>query len=916
MRGKSIDAKLASQANDEYIRRTRLQSNHSLTCGIMPFIRLTPRRCFVVLAMLISFHSRLPVFGQERVFYFQPTLGKLHGNPHYFAPYRELARPRIGLALSGGGARCLSQIGVLQALEEEHIPIDFIAGTSMGSFVGGMYASGYSATQLREIVKQIAWDDIMKDTPPRGNLLLSQKQEHDLALLQVRFNGLKPAIPRALTAGQKLQSLLTELTWKANYWASGSFDQLRMPFRAIATDVYSGEEVVLESGDLSEAIRASGAMPLLITPVEKQGMLLVDGGVANNIPVDIVRRYGLEIVIAVDASSNLRAKEHLSSPWEFADQVTTIMQQEKNARQRAAADILISFEDMPRTSLDFTALDSLIQLGYDRMREQLPRLRALQRGSESEHATETRYAIKQVQFANRANVFAAHNDGYSLTPHALQSQLDSLYASGDYQNVVAKLAHDTLTYVLTRNPVLHSVHFEGNTIYPDSVLLRCMKSQFGAPFNHYQGKADLTALIEHYRGDGYALAEIKRVHFDSTAGALQVVLDEGVVSRITLEGLHHTQALVVLREFALRTGEIFNSKRARQGIDNIHSTGLFENVALSSLRQAEGGVRVQIKVEEKAYNLVRVGDYYQSERGNFAFLELGNDNVLGTGSKLFLRGGLGTRGQETKISWRSDRIFKTFLTLSASAYHYVQKDFIYARQELHQTLGKYSERRGGVRVAFGQQVRGLGAVSAAIRWEEIRLRTLYGAGFSAGTSNLTALALCSVIDTRDRLPFPRGGRYLNFCYEYGKLAAPETESFVKASAHLETFHTLGPHTLHAKALGGASDRTTPFSEQFRLGGPEQVFGLRDRQLLGRQFVLGSFAYRYQLRKRPLFDMYVSTRYEVSGLWDDQEDASYKKFHHAWGVALSWDTPLGPIGVALGWFENRQRRAYFNVGVPF
>lgn len=882
----------------------------------MPFIRTSSRRCFVGFVTIFLVQSRLVAFAQEPTLFFQPKLGKLHGNPHYFMPYRELARPRVGLALSGGGARCLAQVGVLQALEEENIQIDFIAGTSMGSFVGGMYASGYSAKQLREIVQEIAWDDIMKDTPPRSNLLLSQKQEHDLALLQVRFNGLKPAIPRALTAGQKLHSVLTELAWKANYWASGSFDYLRTPFRAIATDVYSGEEVVLESGALSEAMRASGAMPLLITPVEKDGMLLVDGGVANNIPVDIVRRYGLEVVIAVDASSNLRAKEHLRAPWEFLDQVTTIMQQEKNARQRAAADILISFEDMARTSLDFTNLDSLIQLGYERMREQLPRLQALRHVSDSEGEAESRYTVKQVQFSNGEKILAAHNGVSTMTARALQRQLDSLYATGDYQRVAATLARDTLTFALTRNPVLHAVHVQGNSVYADSVLLQCMKSQHGAPFNHHQGKADLTAIVERYRRDGYALAEIKRVDFDSTTGALTIALDEGVVTHLATEGLQHTQPLVVLREFALRTGEIFNSKRARQGIDNIHSTGLFENVTLTPLRQAAGGVSVQIKVEEKAYNIVRVGDYYHSERGNFAFLELGNDNVFGMGGKLFLHGGLGKRRQEARLSWRLDRVFKTFLTFSASAYHRVQDNFVYDQQALDQTLGQYSERRGGALLSVGQQMRSLGAVSAQLRWEELRIGTLYGEVPSTGTAHLTAFVASSVLDTRDRLPFSRGGRYLNFSYEYGKRDAPRRDSFIKFSAHAETFHTLGPHTLHAKALGGVSDRTTPFSEQFRLGGPQQVFGLREHQFYGRQFLLGSFAYRYQLRKRPFFDTYLSVRYDVSGLWNDREDASYKKFHHAWGCALAWDTPLGPLGVAMGWFENRQRRVYFNLGVPF
>lgn len=853
---------------------------------------------------------------------FQPRLRKRTGNPHYLIPYQEPAHARIGLALSGGGARCLAQIGVLQALEENGFPIDFIAGTSMGSFVGGMYAAGYSAAQLRELVKKIAWDDIMKDTPPRKNLLFSQKQERDLALLRVRFNGLKPHIPHALTAGQKLHSVLAELTWKGNYWASGSFDNLRVPFRAIATDVYSGEEVVLESGDLSEAIRASGALPLLIAPVPRGDMLLVDGGVANNIPVDVVRRYGIEIVIAVDATSNLRAKEHISSPWEFADQVTTIMQQEKNARQRGAADILISFEDLARTSLDFTNLDSLIQLGYARMQEKLPELRA--RYQETGHLArdegEANYAVAAVQVRGDSApaLFARARNGHTHTMSGfeIQQRVEDFYASGDYGRVEARLENDTLTFALARNPIVRATRFIGNTIYADTVLQRCLSTKPGAHINHHRGKEDLTAVIEHYRRDGYALAQISAVRFDSAAGLLQITLDEGRVASIEIEGLHRTQKFVVTREFSVRAGEIFNSKRARQGIDNIHSTGLFENVSLMPQRLAAGGVLLKIKIEEKPYNVVRLGDYYQSERGNLAFLELGNENVLGTGSKLFAHGALGTRDQEAKLTWRSDRIFKTFLTLSASGYHRVQENFIYDEQFLHETLGKFSERRAGLRVSVGQQVRKFGALSAELRWEEIHIGSRFGAGYPAGTSRLTALALRSALDTRDQLPFTRGGRYVNVSYEYAKPSLPEEDSFVKFFAQAESFHSLGPHTLHTKVLGGLADRTTPFSEQFRLGGPQQIFGLREQQFLGRQMLLGSLAYRYQLRKRPFFDTYFSVRYDVSGIWRDQFDVSHKKIRHAVGVAMTMDTPLGPLGMAVGTYENRQRRVYFNFGVTF
>jgi NTE family protein len=218
---------------------------------------------------------------------FTPRLDRAAGPPNYFLSHRQLSRPRVGLALSGGGARALFQIGVLQALEANNIPIDFIAGTSMGSVVGGLYAAGYNAAQLHDIALEIPWDDITVDTPPRTSLFLAQRQERERAFLQVRFRGRKPYIRPAITAGQKLLTVLTDLTMRANYRAGAGFDLLRIPFRAVATDLYSGESVIIADGDLAEAMRASVAVPFLFAPAPRGDMLLIDGGLLNNIPVDV-----------------------------------------------------------------------------------------------------------------------------------------------------------------------------------------------------------------------------------------------------------------------------------------------------------------------------------------------------------------------------------------------------------------------------------------------------------------------------------------------------------------------------------------------------------------------------------------------------------------------------------------------------
>jgi NTE family protein len=895
---------------------------------------------------------------QQPVQIFTPSLDRVAGPPNYFLPHRELSRPRVGLALSGGGARALFQIGVLQVLEENGIAIDFIAGTSMGSVVGGLYAAGYNVTQLYDIALTIPWNDITVDTPPRTSLFLAQRQERERAFLQVRFRGVKPYIPPAITAGQKLSTVLTDLTMRANYRASAGFDHLRIPFRAVATDLYSGKEIVISDGDLAEAMRASLAVPFLFSPLPRGGMLLADGGLVNNIPVDVVRRHA-DIVIAADASSKLRDKDHLNSPWELADQISTIMQRDENEAQRQNADVVITLDEPGRTSSDFAAIDSLIEMGYRQTLAQIEKIRNLvqQRPTGSQLAADTpqNFAVHwlglqndtiavptqfwNLNFSNGATATHAptppdlpwtllaavadtsaydHGDGgdqhLMLNANAIQSWVEAVYASGQYAAVRAEWRADTLLLNVQENPRLRQISFAGNTVYTDSTLQACMQTRPGEVINHQRSANDLVAIVERYRADDYALAEIHDVKFDTAAGLLQIDIDEGHIGAIEIEGNHRTQAFVILREFPQKVGDIFNSEVCSRGIRNIHSTGLFDQVTLN-IRRGSNGAIVKIKVQEKPFKVLRLGSRYDTERDTRGFIEVGDENAFGTGGKIFAYQEIGSRDQVTRLALRSDRILKTYLSLSANLYHQARDYFVY-RDLKSQALGDYRDERLGLHLAFGQQMRRIGAVSAELRLEEVNLKRLDGGGFPAGNTTLNALILRSVVDTRDRLPFPRRGRYVHIFYEnvYADLGA--ADSFFRFFLRLETFHSRGPHTFHPKLSLGTSDQTTPFSEQFRLGGPDDVYGLREHELIGRHFTIGSLEYRYQLRRKPLFDLYLSLRYDLSGLWIDKRDANYRKFHHAFGLSLGSVTPLGPISVSYGIYENIRQRVYVSAGYSF
>jgi len=311
----------------------------------------------------------------------------------------------VALVLSGGGSRGFASIGVLQALEEEHLAPDMIVGTSIGAIIGGLYASGYSAAELRTIAVHTEWEQLFLDRPARRNLFLAQKETNARHIFSVRFRGWTPEVPNALTNGQKLSDLLFELVHRAPYQPWPSFDDLKVPFRAVATDLNTGRPVVFDHGDLAEAMRASISLPLVFKPYAMDTLLLADGGVTENIPVDIARRQGADAVVAVDMTANLGSDENMSLPWELVGRVTTILQETRKQASLADADFVITpVLDQHRVG-DFSDVGVLISAGYLAAKAQMARLRALFHPEDSSAAAQSSIYCSRKTFTDfRATV--------------------------------------------------------------------------------------------------------------------------------------------------------------------------------------------------------------------------------------------------------------------------------------------------------------------------------------------------------------------------------------------------------------------------------------------------------------------------------------------------------------------------------
>lgn len=366
-------------------------------------------------------------------------------------------RPRIGLVLSGGGARGAAHVGVLEVLEELRVPVDHVVGTSMGAIVGGLYAYGLSPAQLRELLiregRTNDWSYLLRDGAVREDQVFRRKEEELKFLSTVRI-GVRDgalAFPKGLLQGQNLEMELRSLTLEGHDLPS--FDALPLPFRCVAVDIGNGSQVVLGKGNLADAIRASMSLPGVFDPVRIDGRELVDGGLLNNIPVDVSRTLGADVLIVVDIGTPLDSEARIANIFSITGQMVAILTEQNVRASRASlqpADVLITPELGDITSADFTRAAESIAIGDRATRQFAERLRAFA-VSEAEYA-----AFRQKQRRPPApmprvrSVQIDDNSGYSSTLietrigvrpgevldlEALRAGAERLYGTDDLERV-------------------------------------------------------------------------------------------------------------------------------------------------------------------------------------------------------------------------------------------------------------------------------------------------------------------------------------------------------------------------------------------------------------------------------------------------------------------------------------------------
>ena len=846
-----------------------------------------------------------------------------------FLPAREPLRPRLALVLSGGGARGAAQIGVLKAFRRNGIPIDFIAATSMGAIIGGLYASGYSVAEIESLTLHSNWDEILSlnDEARRKDLFIEQKLARDRTFLAVRFQGLEPVIPSAVASGQQLTDWLNIQTLQALYHADPDFDHLKVPFRAIATDLISGKRVVMGSGSLAEAIRASATTPLLFNPIERDSMRLIDGGLLANVPVDVARERGVDAVIAVNTTSGLRTIDELNAPWQTVDQMMSISMQVFNTEQLRNADVVITPNIGRHLTFDLHGLDTLIALGEQSAEERIPAIRRLldERAAAMDPDT-SRYAAPasvdvEGPVSDSLKAFLeCSRDSAFVSARGIRRNLRLLFASGVCEDAYAEVWLDSivtrLRYVVRPNPLLKEVVITGcRQVSPDS-LARVFSGQLGLSVNRHESVADLEEVLRIYRTLGYSLARIDTVSFDTVSGRLRIAVNEGILDSINVEGGERTQDDFILKEFEMEKGDVFRIDRANRGVANIISTTLFEYVYLEVTYPGRR-TDLAIRLRERPSQLMRLGLRADNERHLQGLLDIRDENFQGSGMELGLTLSGGDRNADVNLGYMVHRLFGAYFTLSADAFYRTFDTYLFAdaAQESPDEwrrvqVGEYRDIRYGASVGFSSQFERLGKVSLDLLVQNVRLKNLQNAASLEERYRLVMIQGGTVVDSKDAYPFPTSGVGFTLNYEFAVEGLGSELGFNSMRLMYEWYTTWGGrHTIHPRIIMDFADRTLPLSQQFRLGGRDSFFGLREDDRRGRQLMLANLEYRYFLPVRLLFDTYLRIRYDLGSVSALPEDLKFSTLRHGVGTEICWRTPVGPASVGVG------KSFYLNSDLP-
>ncbi len=822
---------------------------------------------------------------------------------------------RVGLALSGGGARGISQIGVLKALESHNIQISAIAGTSIGAFVGGLYSVGYTPEEMEKIAISTNWENVLTilKEQERSELFLDQKLLQDRTFATLRFKKFKFVYPQALSLGWKFNSFIQKLIWNGAYY-SNDFSDLKVPFRAVATDVANGRTVVISQGNLIRAMRASSAVPLLNTPIQIDTLILVDGGLFANIPVEALSDLKPDIVVAVNTTSPMVNREELNKPWSLASQIITNYMNRFVQSSLHLADFVITPEINDHPNDNFKSLDTLIKKGEEAANEIALRIEE-KITSKKDSILEAKVQDVQSMFNFQKKIFLkqiTNNDGKEL--FLLTEEITNLslkdYLKKIIPNSIEKLrfySSDETKIILevSKHPTINNIKCLctiPNLEQSADTTLKQFMFHYDSPLTRIR---IIETLRKKFANQGFSFVKIS-IQPEQPSEELKITIIPNRIGKITVDPNIKTSDFIVRREVAIKEGDFTNAEKLVQSWNNLISSGLFSDVFIDfDLDTVNSLCNIFISAQERGTQVVNLLLRVDNERNLHGGADLIHENLFNTGSK-FLVSLTGSKGDFlAKTSLSQTRIWKTTFSVSLEGFYYQKLIPIYkwtypTRTKFESTIEKeIITERYNLNVSFGKQIERLGNLFLSVKFEKQR-HFVKGELNKPKYNNINNFIVGLIYDSRDKSEFTSSGRLLNLIWEAPLFKAENNVSFSKATfIHSSNYPMFKVFVLRPRVFFGFADNTLPFPDFYSLGGDDNFVGLHEDELLGRQIFQASLDLQYRLPFKIYFDTYAILTYYLGSVWQNFDVIRISDLRHGLGITIGLDTPIGPVRLSAG-----------------
>jgi predicted acylesterase/phospholipase RssA len=765
-------------------------------------------------------------------------------------------RPKIGLVLSGGGAKGFAHVGTLKMLDSLKIPVDYIAGTSMGGLVGGLYAMGYKGIDLEQVALQTDWLDFFNDQPDRSIRPYIQKRDDGHFQLVLNWEDYQPKVSSGILAGQKVSLKLSRLTHLADF--INDFNQLAIPYRCITTDLYTGREVVLAGGSLAVAMRATMSIPTVFSPVIWGDSLLVDGGLVNNLPVDVVRGMGADVVISVDVSENLKQKGQLQSLLDIFGQTINLTGYQKLDENRADSDLLISPDISQHSAADFEP----------------GQVRAILRSGE--RAAQQSYSALQ---AFRAKY---------VTPYQQAQE--------------------------SPDPVVFGVSFTGDLHLPFRYFYDLFKVTPGQRLNSNRLDSTIAILKAkeafsevsyslNYTGRDTARIELKLTRFRRPE-----------IRKITITGNRMIPTTMIRNWLTNKLDERLDLDRVEENITHLYSLGYFETIRYELTPIDENSVELAFIIDESAQGKVKFGlqydDYYKLvAKTKFEYMNFPFNGVLFEEELHFS----GYTYFNATLSYPS-MSFDLFAFPYVGIEYFAGPVLLYGRND--EKIARYSDRYLAFKSGIGFQLGTHGMFNVELMHKLANVETDIAMPDTIGffpdwDDKLGQINAKLNFDTRDDTILPKTGELVEGIFEYGSKSLGSEFDFIRGKVFARKFiHISSLHNLQLSGYyfyGSSIVSTNKFYLLYYSGGPQTFAGLDYQQLLGPDTWVLRADWRYKVNN----SFYLKFIYNYALIENYQLILRLREEIAGMGLSLKALTLLGPLEFTLSYGPDSVYNGYRN-----